>query len=81
MTLQGSQPVHEASQLFSCAMQTIVVDQEMIGNRLRLHPCDSLEVLQRLEDGLVRQTAVRAGQREGGTLQCVGLVAPENDPE
>jgi|GEM_PF-4472663 len=56
-TLQGSQSVHEASQLFSCAMQTIVVDQEMIGNRLGLHPCDTLEALQGFDDVLVRETA------------------------
>ena len=62
-------------------MQAVVVNQEMIGNRLSLHPCDSLKALQRLDDGLVRQAAVRAGQREGGTLQCEGLVARENDPE
>src|SRR6478752_7383801 len=77
-TLQGSQSVHEAGQLFSCAAQAVVVDQEMLGNRLPLHPCDSLEALQRLEDGLVRPTAVWAGQREGSTLQCEGPVAPEN---
>jgi hypothetical protein len=56
-----------------------MVDQEMIGNRIRVHVRDSFQSLQRLDHRLLRQTAVGARENERRSLECKGFAAVEHD--
>ena len=59
--IEGGEAIQNARQFFSCAPDPIMVDQEMIGNRIRLYLRNSFQSLQPLDDSVLRMTAVRPG--------------------
>ena len=77
--MYDNQLVEEGGQFFLCAVPAVMIDQDMVGNRICLHLRNPLELLQCLGHRLMPLTAVRTRQCDGRAFKGECVVGWENN--